>query len=100
MDRDERLGRLADEVDQALAAAETVDVQALAQRFEVDADEAARVVAALRAVRGSLEEDLPAEPALAPPQRRKKKTKRARWTPQAATPERWWRSAQRARWPR
>ncbi len=56
-DREEQIGRLCVELAAALAAHESIDVGAWAQRFELSESEVQRSIAALAAIRDALDDD-------------------------------------------
>lgn len=66
-DLQERLGALAEELRQALAAGEALDIAALAERFGVSEEEAKHCAVALRAMEFSLGEDLGLDGDMDPP---------------------------------
>ena len=69
LDRDEQLGRLAEELQLAIAAAEDIEASRLAARYSVSEDEVLQLLVALRVMQESLDEDLDTnEATLAPPE--------------------------------
>ncbi len=69
IDRDEQLGRLAEELQLAIAAGEDIEASRLAARYSVSEDDVLQLLVALRVMQESLDEDLDSNQAtLAPPE--------------------------------
>lgn len=56
-EREDRLGRLCEELEQALAAGESLDLPRIAKRFDVAEADVDRAIAALQVMQGALAED-------------------------------------------